>query len=151
MSNSSSGSTADTGVVASQKGQIDTLESVRNLHNCVYALGSGTPITMHCSPQMTFQVCPKGGYFYVLSFLFNIVKGVYSLPHSAPIELREYHHYSPSHSLTLKVPYAKTNTFYYSFFCDTLRHWNAFPQDIVDSSDGEHFKSKLSVHFRNMH
>ena len=36
------------------------------------------------------------------------------LPKHAPIELREYHHYSRSHNLTLKVPFAKTNTFYYS-------------------------------------
>ena len=42
------------------------------------------------------------------------------MPHNAPIEIREYHHFSRSHSLTLKVPYAKTNAFYYSFFCATL-------------------------------
>ena len=88
-----------------------------------------------------------GMLFLRLSFLFNIVKGVYSLPHNAPIKIREYHHYSRSHSLTLKVPYAKTNAFYYSFFCDTLRHWNALPHDIIDSSDAEHFKSKLGAVF----
>ena len=58
--------------------------------------------------------------FLRISFLFNIVKGIYSLPHNAPIEIREYHHFSQSHSLTLKVLYAKTNAFYYTFFCDTL-------------------------------
>ena len=86
----------------------------------------------------------KGRLFLHLSFLFNVVEGVYRLPHNAPIELREHHHFSRSHSLTLKVPYAKTNAFYYSFFCDTLRYWNTLPQDIIDSSDSEHFKSKLS-------
>ena len=77
----------------------------------------------------------KRRLFLRLSFPFNIVKGSYSLPKHAPIELREYHHYSRSHNLTLKVPFAKTNTFYYSFFCDTIRHWNALPPDIIDSID----------------
>jgi len=45
---------------------------------------------------------------------------------------------SRSHNLTLKVPFAKTNT--YSFFCDTNRHWNALPPYIIDSIDVEHFK-----------
>ena len=28
-------------------------------------LPPGTPITIPCSPRITFQVCPKEGYFYV--------------------------------------------------------------------------------------
>ena len=133
-----------------QKGQIDTLESVQKLALCVcfrnWDTNYHTLLSTNNIPSLS-----KRRFFLRLSFLFNIVKGVYSLPHNAPIEIREYHHYSRSHSLTLKVPYAKTNAFYYSFFCDTLRHWNALPHDIIDSPDAEHFKSKLSVHFRNMH
>jgi len=71
------------------------------------------------------------------------LKQLYSLPKHAPIELREYHHDSRSHNLTLKVPFTKTNTFYYSFFCDTIHHWNALPPDIIDSIDVEHSKNKL--------
>ena len=74
-----------------------------------------------------------------------------TLEHNAPIKIRELHRYSRSNSPTLKVPCVKTNAFYCSFFCDTLHHWKALPQDIADSSDAKHFKSKLSVHFRNMH
>ena len=43
------------------------------------------------------------------------------------------------------------NAFYYSFFCDTLRHWNTLPHDIIDSPDAEHFKSKQAIHFRDIH
>ena len=108
-----------------QKGQIDTLESVQKLALRVcfrnWDTNYHTLLSMNNIPSLS-----KRRLFLRLSFLFNIVKGVYSLPHNAPIEIREYHHYSQSHSLTLKVPYAKTNAFYYSFFCDTLRHWIHF-------------------------
>ena len=133
-----------------QKGQIDTLESVQKLALHVrfsnWDTNYYTLLYMHNIPSLS-----KRRLFLRLCFLFNIVKGVYSPPHNASIKIREFHHYSRSHSFTLKVSYGKTNAFYYSFFCDTLRHWNALPHDIVDSSDAEHFKSKLSVHFRNMH
>ena len=44
--------------------KLTLLNLFRNLH-CVYVLGIGTPITIPCSPQITFQVCQKEGYFYV--------------------------------------------------------------------------------------
>ena len=87
-----------------------------------------------------------------LCLLYNFVKGTCTLHEYAPIEFKEFHHYSRSHSLTLKVAYARTNTFLNSFFCDTARQWNALPSDIIaDSSNVDHFKSRLTVHFRNLH
>ena len=40
----------------------------------------------------------KRRLFSRLSLLFSTVKEVYSLPHNAPIEIREYHHFSQSQS-----------------------------------------------------
>ena len=121
-----------------QKGQIDTLESVQKLALRVcfrnWSTNYCTLLSTNNIPSLSKRL------FLRLSFLFNIVKGEYSLPHNAPIEIREYHHF-----------YAKSNAFYYSFFCDTLRHWNTLPHDIIDSPDAEHFKSKLAIHFRDMH
>ena len=91
-----------------QKGQIDTLESVQKLALQVcfrnWDTNYHTLLSMNNVPSLS-----KRRLLLRLSFLFNIVKGVYSQPHNAPIEIREYHHFSQSHSLTLKVPYAKTN------------------------------------------
>ena len=82
-----------------------------------------------------------------LCFLFNVLNGTYSLPDPSPIELRQHNHYSRSHHLTLKVPYAHSNAYYHSFFCDTPRHWNSLPLDIVASSNSEHFKRNLSLYY----
>ena len=118
---------------------------------CVYVLEDGTSITIRTLLSMNnIPSLSNRRLLLCLRFLFNIVKGVYLLQQNGPIEIRNYHHYSRSHSLTLKVPYAKTNALYYSFFCDTLCHWNALPHDIIDSSDAEHLKSKLFIHFRNV-
>jgi len=50
----------------------------RNLH-CMYILGNGTSITIPCS---TYNIpsLSKRRLLLHLSFLFNILKGVYSLP-----------------------------------------------------------------------
>jgi len=92
------------------KGQIEDVESVQKLALRVCCKSWDVP-TKCFSLKTISQVYLKRGLFLHLSFLFNIVKGPYSLPKRAPIELREYHHYSRSHNLTLKVPFAKTNTF----------------------------------------
>jgi len=132
------------------KGQIEDVESVQKLTLKVCCKSWDVHYQMLLSKSNISSLC-KRRLFLRLSFLFSIVKGSYSLPKHAPIELRDYHHYSSSHNLTLKVPFAKTNTFYYSFFCDTIRHWNALPPNIIDSIDVEHFKNKLYVYFRHMH
>ena len=131
------------------KGQLEDVESVQKLARRVCCKSWDVHYQMLLS-KSNIPSLSKRRLFLCLSFLFNIVKGPYSLPKHAPIELREYHHYSRSHNLTLKVPFAKTNTFYYAFFCDIIRHWNALPVDIIDSIDVEHFKNKY-VYFQHMH
>ena len=114
------------------KGQIEDIESVQKLALRVCCKSWDVHYQMLLS-KSNIPSLSKRRLFLCLSFLFNIVKESYSLPKHAPIELRESHHYSRSHNLTLKDPFAKTKTFYYSFFCDTICHWNALPPDIIDS------------------
>ena len=78
-----------------QKGQLDTLESVQKLALCVcfrnWDTNYHTLLSMHNIPSLSKRV------FLRLCFPFNIVKGVYSLPHNAPIKLREFRPILQSH------------------------------------------------------
>ena len=134
-----------------QKGQIDDLESVQKLALRICTRKWDTNyhdlLAANNIPSLS-----KRRLFLRLCLLYNFVKGTCTLHEYEHIEIKEFHHYSRSHSLTLKVPYARTNTFLNSFLCDTARQWNALPSDIIiESCDVNHFKSRLLVHFRNMH
>ena len=60
-----------------------------------------------------------------LSYLYNILNGRYSLPEPSPVETRTTSHFTRSHRHTLIVPRAHTtDSYFYSFFCDTPRTWN---------------------------
>ena len=69
-----------------------------------------------------------------------------TLEHNAPIEIREFHHYSRSHSLTLKVPYAKTNAFY---FCDTFATGMHFHRILLTSLMPN--TSRVNIHSLQKH
>jgi len=80
------------------KGQIEDVESVQKLALRVCCKSWDVHYQMLLSKN-NIPSLSKRRLFLRLSFLFNIVKGPYSLPKHAPIELREYHHYSRSHNL----------------------------------------------------
>ena len=48
------------------------------------------------------------------------------------------------HSLRLTQPFARTDTYFYSFYPSSIRLWNNLPCDIVECSSIEQFKDKLS-------
>ena len=83
--------------VSRGKDQIDSLKSVQNLALQVcfrnWDTNYHTLLSTNNIPSLS-----KTRLFSHLSLLFSIVKGVYSLPHNAPIEIREYHHFSQSQS-----------------------------------------------------
>ena len=47
-------------------------------------------------------------------------------------------------SLRLTQPFARTDTYFYSFYPSSIRLWNNLPCDIVECSSIEQFKDKLS-------
>ena len=68
-----------------------------------------------------------------LCFIYKIFNDLIFFPES-PLALR-----SPSatrsHALTLNVPFAYTEAFYNSFFCQTpCLQWNELPQEVVSST-----------------
>ena len=51
-----------------------------------------------------------------------------------------------AHSLSLVQPYAHTNSYLYSFVPHTISCWNSLPQELLNASSLNTFKSKLRVH-----
>ena len=84
-----------------------------------------------------------------LSYLFNLLKGNYLVPSPSPLEIRNFEHYSRSHELTLRVPFARATSYFYSFFCDAPRLWNDLPEDVVSVDNLESFKGRLLQHLCN--
>ena len=84
-----------------------------------------------------------------LSYLYNILNGRYSLPEPSPVETRTTSHFTRSHRHTLIVPRAHTNSYFYSFFCDTPRTWNTLPSHVVESSNADIFKRNLTDYLIN--
>ena len=48
-----------------------------------------------------------------------------------------------SHAFTFVVPRAKKDIFKFSFFPQTINEWNSLPEDIVNTTSVDSFKSKL--------
>ena len=84
-----------------------------------------------------------------LSYLYNILNGRYSLPEPSSVETRTTSHFTRSHRHTLIVPRAHTNSYFYSFFCDTPRTWNTLPSHVVESSNVDIFKRNLTNYLIN--
>ena len=51
-----------------------------------------------------------------------------------------------THSLPLIQPFARTNSYLYSFVPHTVSYWNSLPQELVNASTLSTFKSKLHTH-----
>jgi hypothetical protein len=66
-------------------------------------------------------------HFLKLSFLFKLVNNLIDFPNS-PIMLKPNLCATRSHSLTLNVPFARTE---YAFFCQAPRLWNDLPFEVV--------------------
>ena len=84
-----------------------------------------------------------------LGHLFKIVHNLCFFPQGV-FELREQ---TPllsitrsAHSLSLVQPFARTNSYLYSFVPNTVSHWNSLPQELVNASSFKLFKSKLHEH-----
>ena len=78
-----------------------------------------------------------------LTYAFNLLKGNYLMPSPSLIELKYFKHNSRSHNSMLKIPFAKSSSYFHSFFCDALRLWNNLPTDIVSATDTDKFKELL--------
>ena len=84
-----------------------------------------------------------------LGHLFKIVHNLCFFPQGV-FELREQ---TPllsitwsAHSLSLVQPFARTNSYLYSFVPNTVSHWNSLPQELVNAPSFKLFKSKLHEH-----
>ena len=52
-----------------------------------------------------------------------------------------------SHAFKFVVPRAKKDIFKFSFFPRTINEWNSLPEDIVNTTSVDSFKSKLVNNF----
>lgn len=80
--------------------------------------------------------------FLNLCYLFKIKNDLTHFPNS-PLHSVTTHHATRSHSSTLYVPIAKTNSFQGSFFCRSLQEWNQLPQAVASAESLNQFKSRL--------
>ena len=77
--------------------------------------------------------------FLKLTFLFKLVNNLVDFPNS-PITFRPNLCATRSHSLTLNVPFARTEYLYNSFFCQAPRLWNGLPSEVVSATSTTSFK-----------
>ena len=84
-----------------------------------------------------------------LGHLFKIVHNLCFSPQGV-FELREQIPLlsitRSAHSLSLVQPFARTNSYLYSFVPNTVSHWNSLPQELVNAPSFKLFKSKLHEH-----
>ena len=78
--------------------------------------------------------------------MFRIVNQLVDIPHtylsSARVSVR-------GHNQRLTVPHTRTTTYRHSFFPDSIRIWNALPQDAISCNTLESFKAVLQpLHLR---
>ncbi|KAK3103099.1 hypothetical protein FSP39_016427 [Pinctada imbricata] len=78
--------------------------------------------------------------------MFRIVNQLVDIPHTyltpARVSVR-------GHSQRFTVPHTRTTTYRHSFFPDSIRIWNALPQDAISCNTLESFKASLQpLHLR---
>ena len=69
-----------------------------------------------------------------LILLYKGMKGEASIPYDDLIPLAR--RCRNDHSMAYQVPIANTNIFKCSFFPQTIRDWNAFPDSLISSAEG---------------
>jgi hypothetical protein len=74
-----------------------------------------------------------------LCYLYKLINNLSFFPDS-PLTTRSVGYATRSHALTLCVPFARTDSFLYSFFCHTPSLWNNLPSTVVSSPSLSIFK-----------
>ena len=132
-----------------QQGLINSLEAVQKfaIRVCTKQWSSNYSVLLNAYGVPSLR---KRRLILKLSYLYNILNGRYSLPKPSPVETRTTNHFTRSHRHTLIVPRAHTNSYFYSFFCDTPRTWNTLPSHVVESSNADIFKRNLTISLINV-
>ena len=120
---------------------IEALEAVQRFATKVCTKcwqGFNTVSSFICSNLTTLQA---RRHFLKLSFLFKLVNNLVDFPNS-PVTLRPNLCATRLHSLTINVPFARTEYLivYNSFFCQAPRMWNNLPFEVVSSNSTTAFK-----------
>ena len=84
-----------------------------------------------------------------LCYLYKLIKNVSFFPNS-PVSIRAVTYSTRSHDLTLHIPFSKTDSFLYSFFCNTPNLWNKLPSTVVSSASFHSFKRAVMDHLHNV-
>jgi len=76
---------------------------------------------------------------------------IYTFPEPQPLQPQSNggDHRTRSHNRKLVVPFARTNSYQFSFFCHTPWLWNELSSEIVQSTNVELFKERLSIYLNN--
>ena len=131
-----------------QQGLINSLEAVQKfaMRVCTKQWSSNYNALLNAYGVPSLR---KRRLILKLSYLYNILNSRYSLPEPFPVETRTTSHFTRSHRHTLIVPRAHTNSYFYSFFCDTPRTWNTLPLHVVESPNADIFKRNLTNYLTN--
>ena len=85
-----------------------------------------------------------------LTFLYKALHGIIDIDVEPYVDFyKETDHYSFRHNdkLTLKMRYARTNVFKYSFFNRVVKTWNSLPLSIREATSVNIFKALVRKFF----
>jgi len=135
-----------------QQGLKDQIEGVQKLALKIctkqWTTSYSTLLTLTRVPSLE-----KRRQILKLCYIFKILNNIYTFPEPQPLQLQSNggDHRTRSHNRKLVVPFARTNSYQFSFFCHTPRLWNELPSEIVQSTNVELFKERLSIYLNNTH
>ena len=135
-----------------QQGLKDQIEGVQKLALKIctkqWTTSYSTLLTLTRVPSLE-----KRRQILKLCYIFKILNNIYTFPEPQPLQLQSNggDHRTRSHNRKLVVPFARTNSYQFSFFCHTPRLWNELPSKFVQSTSAELFKERLSIYLNNTH
>ena len=113
---------------------INALEAVQRFTTKVCVKSWNTLDYQERLNKLHLETLQKRRSLFKQCHLFKLVHGLSNFPNS-PITLAAPPHYNirSNHNLFLNIPFASSNTYYYSFFCDAPRVWNTLPYSVLSS------------------
>ena len=125
---------------------IDSLESVQRFATKICTKSWSDTSYLDRLRNLRLDTLQKRRALINQCHLYKLVNGLCVFPNSPLTHSHNHGHAtrSSSHSRSLTVPFAHSNSYYFSFFCDAPRTWNSLPSSVINSASLNIFKEGVA-------